>query len=334
MVVIPAEVQKTGSVAQEFFNKTFGVLGGNSVTNGVRAFNAVLAISSLGNIIVMTFTAARMKQEIAKQGFLPFPKFFAQNRDLSFGRLLGVLESRFGLRIPGLDPAQHSEKTPVGAFVLHFLSCIVLIFATYNLSPSDAYSLLSGLIAYLPTAWFGCFLAMGILILRFRGPPRTEPANTRHRLGDSEQQTGKTSWTEMTGGAVLPWLSVTSATVYLIGNLYPVITDWVPPSTEFYQTRWYLVPVISWCVLAFSTLWFCGFLARAKLRKNERFLLEREPAFEMADGGKDSERGGGGRGGLILIHETVTFSWPGTEMSELERMREADDVVGGGGLPP
>ncbi len=161
MVVVPYDQQRTSSVAQQFFDMTFGARGGDAAVSGKRAFNAFLAISSLGNIIVMTFTAARMKQEIAKQGFLPFPKFFAQNQDLSLGRLLRFLKARFGITIPGVDPAQHSEKTPVGAFMLHFLSCFVLIFATYNLSPNAAYNLLSGLIAYLPTAWSGTFLALG-----------------------------------------------------------------------------------------------------------------------------------------------------------------------------
>ncbi|GKT54393.1 high-affinity methionine permease [Colletotrichum tofieldiae] len=50
------------NVTQRFFERTYGRLG-----SGVRIFNAFLAISSIGNIIVMTYTAARVKQEIAKE---------------------------------------------------------------------------------------------------------------------------------------------------------------------------------------------------------------------------------------------------------------------------
>lgn len=87
MVVVPKEDQINENVAQKFFELTFGTLGSASDT-GARIFNAFLAISSLGNIIVMvsqlspwastpctsanmtfsqTYTAARVKQEIAKE---------------------------------------------------------------------------------------------------------------------------------------------------------------------------------------------------------------------------------------------------------------------------
>lgn len=80
-------------------------------TTGERVFNAFLAISSLGNVIIMTFTAARMKQEIAKEGFLPFARFFAQDYDLSLGRLLRWLRGRGYLtsilRMKWLAPETH-----------------------------------------------------------------------------------------------------------------------------------------------------------------------------------------------------------------------------------
>lgn len=47
-------------VSALFFQNTFN--GGVAS----RVLNAFMAISGLGNIIVMTFTAARVKQEIAK----------------------------------------------------------------------------------------------------------------------------------------------------------------------------------------------------------------------------------------------------------------------------
>jgi len=79
------------------------------------------------------------------------------------------------------NPSNHREKTPVGVLVLHFTSCIVLILVTLNTLAINAYSVLSGFIAYLTSAWFGFFLALGILILHFRGPPTTQPALTlRH----------------------------------------------------------------------------------------------------------------------------------------------------------
>lgn len=51
----------TGADVSELFFK-------NSFGQGVapQVLNAFMAVSGLGNIIVMTFTAARVKQEIAK----------------------------------------------------------------------------------------------------------------------------------------------------------------------------------------------------------------------------------------------------------------------------
>ncbi|KAF7561912.1 hypothetical protein G7046_g2221 [Stylonectria norvegica] len=254
MVVVAADLMATSSVAEQFFDKPFGALGNERT--GTMVFNSFLAISSFGNIVVMTYTAARLKQEIAKQGFLPFPKFFAQNTDVSLGRLLQWLEDR-GCKIPYFSPEQHREKTPVGALVLHFFSCLVLIMATYYASSKDAYNILSGIIAYLPTAWFGFFLALGILILRFRGPPETKSVVTPFHPGLHNQHAITKSWEEMSRHTVYPWLSIMSAVVFLLGNAYPVITAWVKPSSHVTQQSkngWYVVPVVSWSLLLFAGL--------------------------------------------------------------------------------
>ncbi|KAG7286298.1 hypothetical protein NEMBOFW57_008606 [Staphylotrichum longicolle] len=318
MAVVPAADQKNralGSVAQQFFENTFGALSSDPAYTSRRVINVFLALSSFGNIVGTTYTAARMKQEIAKQGFIPKAKFFAQNKDVSFGRLLKWLE-KFDLRIPFLTPDYHSERTPVGALVLHFFSSLVLILATYNLAPEDAWHVLTGLGAYLITALFGALLAMGILLLHFRGPPATAPVATALHPGSPNQRPIPGTWAELTRGTVVPWASVTAAAIYLVGNVYPVLATWVPPSSTLFGTQtldWYVVPVTSCCLLAFGSLWFLGFLGRARLRRTEEFRIERQPEFDRDDGAGGKGTGSGGQGdggGLILIHETVTLSWP------------------------
>ncbi|KAK4243832.1 amino acid permease-domain-containing protein [Corynascus novoguineensis] len=269
----------------QFFDRTFGVLSSDSALAGRRVFNAFLAISSFGNIVA---------------------KFFAQNKDVSLGRFLRWLR-KHGLYIRFLNPDNHSERTPVGAFVLHFFSCLVLIFATYDLDPDDAYKLLSGLIAYLTTAIFGFFLALGILILRFRGPPGTEPVNE----GQSAQKPVKKTWAEMTRGTVNPR---------------------VPPSRRFgdQKVAWYLVPVISFCVLGFSALWFVGFLTRAYIRKskrNEEFVFQRHPEFDWAngrgeDGDEDPDADNRQHGGLVVIHETIYIFWSSVNLDGFGRFQQ------------
>jgi hypothetical protein len=331
MIIVPADAQLKNNVSQEFFNIIF-----NSDIRAKQTCNAFLAISSFGNIVVWTYTAARMKQEIAKQCFIPFASFFAKNKDFSLGRFLMWLEggsrSSRGYRINFLNPANHREKTPVGALMLHLVTCIVLIMATYGMTATDAYILLTRFFSYVLAAWFGCFLALGILILRFKGPPTTEPVRTPNYNHVPDQQPIQRTWKEMTQGTVNSELSVVCSCLYLIGSLFPVIASWIPPPEDFRSesVAWYLLPVISWCVLAFSALWFLGFKAITTYRSrtgSKEFIYITEPEFEREEntqqGGVDGDsRAGEGafgtrRGGLILIHETIYKTWQATETNHL-----------------
>jgi len=60
MVVVPkaSQLDPKNNVALEFFRLTFGTLP-NGNTEPKRVLAAFMAISSFGNIVVMTFTAAR-----------------------------------------------------------------------------------------------------------------------------------------------------------------------------------------------------------------------------------------------------------------------------------
>ncbi len=101
--------------------------------------------------------------------------------------------------------------TPVGALLVHFLSCLVLIFATFNVAADETYSLLSGLLSYLLQAWFGFFLAAGTLKLRIFGPPETKPVATANHPGQPNQRPVRSIWATMTGaseGSASPFLSV------------------------------------------------------------------------------------------------------------------------------
>ncbi|OLN96985.1 High-affinity methionine permease 7 [Colletotrichum chlorophyti] len=310
MVVVPKDQQMEvgANVAQKFFELTYGRLG--SSDTGARIFNAFLAISSMGNIIVMTYTAARVKQEIAKE-------FFARNKDVSIGRLLSWFQKKgwFSsiLRIRWFSPEHHSEKTPVGALVLHFVSCVILIFATYGLDPTEAYNLLTSLSAYVVNAFMSTFLGLGILILRFRGPPRTARDDDDAGYGATAPPP---SWADMTGKRFRPTLSVFCAFIYMCGGLYPVITNWVPPRglLSSIVNPWYLVPTISWIIIAIGTAWFVGFVLVARYieRKDHRvFVVEKKPEFEEAADSRGSVEGG--TKDLIQVHETVYLSWVGRE---------------------
>jgi hypothetical protein len=275
-------------------------------------------------MIVMTYTAARVKQEIAKEGILPYPKFFAQNTDLSLGRLLNWLRNKgiFPklLRTSWLRPEHHSEKTPVGAFVLHFLSCLILIFSTWGLSPDDAYNLLTTLSVYVINCFFGVFIGLGVLILRFKGPPPSDD-------GDG-QSTTPPKWTDLTGRRINPVLSVFCASFFTICNAWPVVTTWIRPISSLADSLpWWLVPTIAWAVIVLGIAWFLGFLAVAhniERKHHKVFVVEKKPEFESADAGSDDNSLEGasrsGSGGLVLVHETTYMSWVGKEMLHAQGM--------------
>jgi amino acid transporter len=344
MVVVPKieQINAEGGVAQRFFELSLGQLGAHG-NIGRRIFNAFLAISSLGNIIVMTYTAARVKQEIAKEGILPFPKFFAQNTDMSLGRVLHWLQNKgwFGalLRSRWLSPQEHTEKTPVGAFVLHFFSCLVLIFSTWSMAPDAAYTLLTSLSSYVINGFFGSLLGLGILILRFKGPPQTPGNDTDGRNG---LPMAPLTWTQMTGKHINPLISVVCATIYVVGGIWPLVVSWIKPS-DADQLKgdyvWWLVPTISWAIIGLGFAWFLGFVGIAYNidRKHHKvFVVEKKPEFESADGDgyhARPEKGGGGAEGLhdlgeslgrhdqgfVLAHETVYLSWVGRETLRARR---------------
>ncbi|KAM0344089.1 hypothetical protein ACHAPU_007810 [Fusarium lateritium] len=311
MVVVPRDAQITTNVAQAFFERTLGSLTDNEI--GQRIFNAFLAISSMGNIIVMTYTAARVKQEIAKEGVIPYAKFFAQDGDISLGRLLswfqkkGMFSSLLSTR--WLSPEDHRERTPVGAFLLHLTSCFILLFATWSMKSADAYTLLTSLSAYVINAFFGIFLGLGILILRFKGPPRTD------KDGVQSPAAAPQTWRQMTGKRINPALSVICAVIYIVGGLWPIVTIWIKPAIR-QALRWWLVPTITWSIIGGSVLWYIGFISfawRRKQKRNEIFVVEKKPEFESAEG---SDGSGEKPSGYVLVHETVYLSWIAGEVHE------------------
>jgi amino acid transporter len=253
-VVVPQYIaaKPNQNIAEAFFTITLGSLRPDDPYLGKRIACAFIAVSALGNVIVMSYTATRVKQEIAKEGFLPFPKFFAPNYDISIGRVLTWMQHKSTSRLEWLfrtkwlAPANFRENTPVGASILHIITCFILIAATAGMEATDAYNLTTGIAAYLINAFFGFFLALGILWLRlFKGK----------------------DWKEKST-AVRPSVSIAAATVYLLFNAWPVIANWIP-SHQRSAEKWYLIPLVSWIVLACGFLWYRGFLVIVRRKDKE-----------------------------------------------------------------
>jgi hypothetical protein len=259
-----------------------------------------------------------VKQEIAKEGILPNAKFFAQTKNLSFGRFLSWIENgnhafvtrnfHWLLKQPWMAPKEHSQETPFGALFLHWVFTVIMILATIHLDPTTAYGTLVNLYSYTIIAVFGCAIAIGMLKLRF---------------SSREGWRRKSSFN--------PYLSIISAIIFAVGSAYPIIASWVPPSGSYAKNKfvipWFTTPTVAWSILGFGLLWYVSFNLYAMRRtRNEGvvFQVEKEVIFE-----NDPEPDGP----PVQTHETVYQAWvdkeympdgqhPG-QMEERRRSRES-----------
>ncbi|KAF2090393.1 amino acid transporter [Saccharata proteae CBS 121410] len=289
------QIGPNDDVALQFFQQTFGDVA-------PRVFAAFLAISGLGNIIVMTFTAARVKQEIAKEGVLPYAKFFGQSTN--------ILSRLFAPLIPGhhhtpKTPSQATatsttEPTPVGALCLHWFFSVLLILATWTMKPDDAYNILVQIYSYSLSALLYTILGLGLLWLRLR-PTRaaaTTGAATNPATGDWKTQS-----------SVNHYLSILAATLFTLANLFPLLGSWIPPSTSRATPEteaiespypWFVVPTLGWALVGAGAVYWVGFrwmVPRCGGRRGKVFVVEREPFFHVENGY------------YVQWHEIVSFDW-------------------------
>ena len=264
MVVVSKEQQlRSSDIALEFLINVIGPI------HAKRVLAVFTTTSSLGNIIGMTFTASKVKQEIAKEGVIPFAKFFGENRTL-FGRWRSK------------NTSDQPEPTPLGALFLHWLFAVVLILLTWPAKPASAYRILVNLYVYLTDIVPSFIMAVGMLYLRF--------------------------FTDWSAKSLMPsWPSIVAALVYALANGFPLVAVWIPPthtSGDVYDLipgfPWYMTGALSWALLACGVVYWVCFryvTPRFGARKGKEFIVEREPVFRMQNG----ER--------VQWHEIVLHSW-------------------------
>ena len=280
MIVVRREdqIEPNDDVSLQFFVNTLGE------EVGARVLAGFMAISSLGNIIVTVFTFARVKQEIAKEGIIPFPNFFAENSNL-----LGCLAKRKG-RLSSLN-----EPTPNGALLLHWVTSVLLILATWAQErATDSYVIIVSLYSYTVDAFFFFVVAAGLLYLRLYNPSSHSPWRQKSSFPHA--------------------LSIVSATILALATAFPLIVAWIPPSISSSDSAvdkkvvealipsypWYSTPMIGWSLLGFAFVYWACFryiLPQVGNRKGKDFIVERQPFLRME------------HGYYIQWHETVDFHW-------------------------
>ncbi|KAF2733660.1 hypothetical protein EJ04DRAFT_494853 [Polyplosphaeria fusca] len=139
-IVVPLdEIRDSGElIAALFFERSFGP------NVGKRILPLAVALSGAGNVMVVTFALARLNQEIARQGFLPFSKILSSNKP-------------FG--------------APMGGLIVHYIPSLLVI----TLPPSgDVYSFILEVEGY-PGTIYGLAVSIGLLWLRYKRPDLKRP---------------------------------------------------------------------------------------------------------------------------------------------------------------
>ncbi|RMD41904.1 hypothetical protein DV735_g3205, partial [Chaetothyriales sp. CBS 134920] len=103
-----------------------------------------IALSAAGNVMVVMFSSARIKQEIARSGFLPWANLLASNKPFN---------------------------APLGALIIHYIPSFLVIV----LPPAaTVYSFIAEVEGY-AGEWFAVAIGAGIFILRYKKPDLPRP---------------------------------------------------------------------------------------------------------------------------------------------------------------
>ncbi|KAK6337294.1 hypothetical protein TWF730_002700 [Orbilia blumenaviensis] len=196
-----------------FFAKIFdGNIGAS------RAASGLIALSSFGNLMTVTFIAARVKQEIAKEGII-YPYSIWRKE---YNNLWQIIYNKFSSVAP---PDDNQEKTPIPALVLHWVTSVILVVAP---PLSIVYQLFSRMQAYMIQACFGSILGVGLLYLRYYRPWRDPDFEWISLASEAFQRWRKALPFKFL--RVISWVfqpNLLYPLFYSMGTLFLVIAPWI-----------------------------------------------------------------------------------------------------------
>jgi len=109
-----------------------------------------IALSSLGNVFAQSFAMPRVKQELAKEGILPFSRLWASDWPIN---------------------------SPTGAIFLHWAITVAFILGSQT---DEVYTFVTNIFIYSGN-WIKLFLAIGLLYLNFASSERWAEQRTTFR---------------------------------------------------------------------------------------------------------------------------------------------------------
>jgi amino acid transporter len=259
--------ESTIDMAGAFFHDLFDSTYGSHAA--MRAMAALIAFSIFGNILVLTFTAARVKQEIAKEGILPKSLFFATGHTTLWARFRNQSQNNpISVAEDNLDPKTHLEKTPMAALALHWVSSIFLVLITAMLQPATAYSFLVTIYSYVNVGVLGSLTGGGLLYLKIDSWLRKERGRKWY---------SKVQWTPLLDP--LPAIVYFSAMTFLIFAAIAKPANGSPFAEKVTQYAWFLVPAIGLSTLLWGVVWWFGF-ELVQWKGRYRIHVSRTPYLE------------------------------------------------------
>ncbi|KAF2228084.1 amino acid/polyamine transporter I, partial [Elsinoe ampelina] len=140
LAVVPMEEVKQSRelIAALFFQRVFGDGFGS------KFLPIAIALSAAGNVMVVTFSLARINQEVARAGLIPFSSYLSSSRPFN---------------------------SPLGGLIVHYIPSVLVII----LPPSKTvYAFIAEVEGY-SSQFFAVALGVGLLILRKRKPDLVRP---------------------------------------------------------------------------------------------------------------------------------------------------------------
>ena len=258
------ELKRHRNMAAVFSSRIFGNDTAQRVMDGMVAF------SIFGNLLAMTYTAPRVKQEIAKEGILPWSLVFATSHKTP----TALLSRRRGGG-GGDDDDETPEQAPMAAHGLHLFTSVLLVALTAMFSPDIAYSVLVTLYSYPIIMVNGFFTSFGLLYLKFKASRRWKDPNFNPR-----------------GGTVY-------AAVYFVSCTFMLLAAFAPPSDDDGGIKWYLLPAIGLSVPLWGVVWYLG-LRLIMVKRGRYLVVRRDPTTKP-----DEEV----PGQYVMTAEQITHDW-------------------------
>jgi amino acid transporter len=244
-----------------------------TLSNGSHAkqktASAIIAIFIFGNIFVQTYTAARVKQEIAKEGILPFSLVFATEYTSPWAWLRNR-SSRFKERFTIANLENHFEQVPISATLLHWLSYALSFAVTSFLDPHTAYNYLTYLHSYVIIVVLGALTSGGLVYLKLDSIIRGE---------NGRNWAKKVAWKS--------WIDPVPAVVYTCISTFLVFVCFAPVHNFAHILPKYpwVVPIVGLSSVLWGVVWWLG-LEFIQWKGRWRLEVERTPYLAPDEDGQ------------------------------------------------